>query len=128
LSGIALPLGRNGLVIIIILVAKFIDMANFDLIIEPDLKVVNGDIAIADSDEANSFYIIYAQKGQLRINPLLGVGIVNFTNAPDSEGRSLAKVIREEHLRDGYKLKNLTVEKSEDGSQNVSVEVFKFKN
>ncbi len=103
-------------------------MANEDLIIEPDLLIVNGDIAISDSDETNSLYITFANKGQIRVNPLLGVGILKFTNAPTNAGRDLAKAVREEHNRDGYKVKDLNIEEGASGSQELTLNVVKIRN
>lgn len=98
-------------------------MPRLDIIIEPDLRIEGGDLFVGPSDETNSLYITFAAKGQLRTNPLLGVGLVEFTNAPISESRSLAKALREEHNRDGYRIKNFEVEDQPDGSQTLSLAV-----
>ena len=103
-------------------------MSQNDILIEPDLVVKDGDIFIGPADDNNSLYISFAQKGQLRRNPLLGVGILSFTNAPDQSGRDLAKAIRAEHDRDGYRLTTLQIEPLENGGQELSIRAVKIRN
>ena len=102
-------------------------MISNDLLIEPDLQIENGDLKIGPSDDNNTLYIIYAQKGQLRAAPRLGVGILSYINAPTNRGRELARAIRQEHNRDGYKVSTLQVETSTDGKQNLSVKATKVR-
>lgn len=96
-------------------------MSQSDLIIEPDLVVIDGDIAAQQANESDSAYIIFAQKGQLRRNPLLGVGILDFINAPQIAGRDLAKAIRQEHDRDGYRLDTFEIQDNGDGTQELFI-------
>lgn len=103
-------------------------MEQNDVLIEPDLVLKNGDIVIGPADDANTLYITFAQKGQLRINPLLGVGILSYTNAADPSGRDLAKAMRQEHKRDGYQLRTFTIETTADGTQQLSIEAVRIKN
>lgn len=103
-------------------------MISNDILIEPDLQIENGDIKIGPSDDNNSMYITYAQKGQLRVNPVLGVGVINFINGPDSAGRSLVREIRAEHKRDGYRITNLEVESDQDGNQKLNIKSVKVRN
>lgn len=103
-------------------------MIQNDIIIEPDLVIKDGDIFIGPADNNNSLYITFAQKGQLRTNPLLGVGIMSFVNAPDQSGRDLAKAIRAEHDRDGYRLTTFEIEDFKDSSQEVSIRAVKIRN
>jgi hypothetical protein len=103
-------------------------MVTNDLLLEPDLQIEDGDIKIGPSDDNNSLYIIYAQPGQLRVNGLLGVGIINFINSPDETGRDLAKALRLEHRRDGYKVTTLELDKiDQDGGQELSVKAVRIK-
>lgn len=101
-------------------------MEQKDIIIESDLLIENGDIKISVSDEYNSLYLIYAKKGQLRVNPLLGVGVLDFINSPLRTGRELSKAIRLEHERDGYRMDSLEVT-DEKGVNTLSVKATKVK-
>lgn len=84
-------------------------MKQNDLLITEDLSIENGDIAIGQADNQNTLHILLAQPGQLRVNPRLGVGILSFHKSPTNSGRELAKSIRQEHDRDGYRVKTLEV-------------------
>lgn len=103
-------------------------MIQNDILIEPDLQIEDGDIKIGAADDNNSLYIVFAQKGQLRLNARLGAGILNFINAPDASGRDLAKAVRQEHDRDGYRLDTLLLETQPDGSQELSIKATKVRN
>jgi len=102
-------------------------MIQNDILIELDLEIRGGDIFIGPSDDNNSMYITFAQKGQFRTAPVLGVGILNFMNAPDSSGRALAKAIRQEHDRDGYKVTTLEIDTDQDGNQELSIKSTKVR-
>ena len=96
-----------------------------DIIIEPDMKIVDGDVAIEKADDRNIQYITYADSGQFRKAPILGVSIVNFTNAPTQDGRNIRKKIRQELEKDGYNLKQLDSEILEDLSTRIEIKADK---
>lgn len=98
---------------------------SFDIIIEPDMKIVDGDIAVEKADDRNIQYITYADAGQFRKAPILGVSIVAFTNAPTQDGRNIRKKIRQELEKDGYLLKQLDSEILEDQSTNIEIKANK---
>ena len=98
---------------------------SFDIIIEPDLKIVDGDIAIEKADDRNIQYITYADAGQFRKAPVLGVGIISFINAPTEDGRNIRKKIRQELEKDGYLLKQLDSSENEDGSVGIEIKADK---
>ncbi len=103
-------------------------MISNDILIEPDLLIKDGDIVVGPSDDNNSMYITYAQPGQLRVNAILGVGIIDFINAPGSAARSLVRAIRAEHKRDGYRVTNLDIKTDQDGNQTLSMKSVKVRN
>lgn len=98
---------------------------SFDIIIEPEMKIVNGDIAIEKADDRNIQYLVYADSGQFRKAPILGVSIVNFTNAPTHDGRNIRKKIRQELEKDGYNLKQLDSKILEDQSTRIEIKADK---
>ena len=92
-----------------------------DLLIEPDLQIENGDLKIGISDDRNIEYIVYANKGQIRKSPLLGVEIVTFVNSPTTDGRGVRKAIRQELERDGYRLNELDSRFSDEGKTEINI-------
>ncbi|MEK0369751.1 MAG: hypothetical protein QQN55_01150 [Nitrosopumilus sp.] len=98
-----------------------------DLIIEPDMKIKDGDISLGISDDRNIQYIVYADPGQFRKSPTLGVSIIKFTNAPTQDGRNIRKKIRTELEKDGYLLKQLETEILPDESTDIKIKAVKNK-
>lgn len=96
-----------------------------DIIIEPDLKIVDGDIAIQKADDRNIQYIAYATAGQIRKAPILGVGIISFVNGPTQDGRNIRKKIRQELEKDGYSLKQLDSSIDDAGLTTIEVKADK---
>jgi len=96
-----------------------------DILIEPEMKIVDGDIAIQQVDDRNIEYIIYADAGQFRKAPTLGVSIINFVSAPTQDGRNIRKKIRSELEGDGYVLKELETRILEDLSTDINVKADK---
>ncbi len=96
-----------------------------DIIIEPDMKIVDGDIAIEKADDRNIQYITYATAGQLRKAPILGVGIISFINAPTEDGRNIRKKIRQELEKDGYVLKQLDSDVDQEGLTTIEIKADK---
>ena len=98
---------------------------SLDIIIEPDLKISDGDISIEKADDRNIQYIVYSDSGQFRKTPVIGVGIVSFINAPTEDGRNIRKKIRQELEKDGYLLKQLDSSENEDGGTEIEIKANK---
>lgn len=96
-----------------------------DIIIEPDMKIVDGDISIEKADDRNIQYITYSDAGQMRKAPTLGVSIISFVNGPTQDGRNIRKKIRQELEKDGYLLKQLDSEILEDQTTNIEIKANK---
>lgn len=58
-------------------------MAN-DILIDNtgDLNILNGDFNVGYSDEQHIEHVLLTSKGHYKQNPLIGVGIENYINAP----------------------------------------------
>lgn len=68
-----------------------------------DLKIENGHISIGETLPQNEYMILMLQKGELKEEPLLGVGISDMLN--DNDILSWKRKIR-----DGLKADGMTVE------------------
>lgn len=101
-------------------------LISYDIIIEPDMKIEDGDISVEKSDDRNIEYITYADSGQFRIAPTLGVGIVSFINGPTEDGRNLRKKIRQELNKDGYQLTQLDSTETDEGGTEIDVKADKI--
>ncbi len=76
-----------------------------------DLKIENGHIAIGETLPQNEFLLLVMNKGELKEDPLVGVGISDMLNDNDILGWK-------RKIRDGLKADGLTVEQisiSSDG-------------
>jgi hypothetical protein len=97
-----------------------------DIIIEPDLKIKDGDIAVEKADDINIQYLTYGDAGQFRKAPTLGVGITSFLNAPTQDGRNIRKKIRQELEKDGYLLKQLDSSENKNGGTDIEIKANKI--
>jgi len=74
-----------------------------DILIEPtDVKIVNGDFLIGNSNNENIKHLCICNPGQFLISPTIGVGIYRYQNAPAVDARQLNARIREQLKNDGY--------------------------
>lgn len=76
-----------------------------------DIKIENGHIAIGETLPQNEFLLLVMNKGELKEEPLVGVGISDMINDNDILGWK-------RKIRDGLKADGLTVEQisiSSDG-------------
>lgn len=76
-----------------------------------DIKIENGHIAIGETLPQNEFLLLVMNKGELKEDPLVGVGISDMINDNDILGWK-------RKIRDGLKADGLTVEQisiSSDG-------------
>jgi len=87
--------------------------SDLDLLInvEKDSEgLITSGLVIGDTLYQNQYIILSAQKGELKENPLLGVGIEDMAN--DEDVLPWKKSIREELAKDGMKVDTLTIDKS----------------
>ncbi len=84
-------------------------MARKDIILEDnDLKIVNGDFLVTQSDLQHVRHILEANQGQYKEHPVIGVGIRKMLNGVigGSERREISI-----HLTaDGYRVRNIAFE------------------
>ena len=83
-----------------------------------DLVILNGDIAIMESDQQHIADTINAYVGWWKESPLDGVGIVLCQNSAGG-AQQLARKIKIELERDGYKVDNPVIEFGTDGKLNI---------
>jgi hypothetical protein len=87
-----------------------------DIIFKDDIQFFNGDFLVGDSDTQHVEHIIKLTKGQVRNEPLLGVGIIETLNgAPNKQ--QLKQSIRRQLVLDNYSVD--VVEVDEDININV---------
>lgn len=72
-----------------------------------DLKVKGGALSIGSTSEQNQALILEAYKGEWKENPLLGVGIGDYTN--DNETALLKHTIRENFSMDGITVQSINI-------------------
>lgn len=99
---------------------------SFDIIIEPDMQIKDGDIEVLKADDRNIQYITYAGAGQIRKAPILGVEIVSFISAPTQDGRNIRKKIRQQLENDGYLLKQLDSSITAEGFTDIEIKANKI--
>ena len=79
-----------------------------DFIITDDIQIENGDFLIDISDNQNVYAILLAHRGQFYESPLIGLGIDDFQNSPQTN-RFLRKRIKEELAKDNYVARNIEI-------------------
>jgi hypothetical protein len=79
-----------------------------DLIITDDIQIEDGDFKIDISDNQNVYAILQAHRGQFYEFPLIGLGIDDFQNSPQTN-RFLRKRIKEELAKDNYVARNIEI-------------------
>lgn len=87
--------------------------SDLDLLIsveKDDTGLITSGLVIGDTLYQNQYIILSAQKGELKENPTLGVGIADITN--DEEILFWKKNIREELAKDGMRVDTLTIDTS----------------
>lgn len=72
-----------------------------------DLQIANGDLVVGESTYQHQKILIFADKGQFKANPTIGVGSRRYleTSKPDE----LAREIRLEFYGDGMDVKTLSI-------------------
>lgn len=78
-----------------------------------DLVFKDGDFAVGKSDAQHVQDIVLANQGEFKQSPLVGVGILNYLNAPvDASGfTKLRKNIRLQLQADGYTIAKVDLAK-----------------
>jgi hypothetical protein len=78
-----------------------------DILINNDgnLKIENGDFAAGDSTLQNQAFILLANSGEFKENPMVGVGIDNYILDSDMSGCEYEA--RKQFASDGLKVKKL---------------------
>lgn len=70
-----------------------------------ELLIKDGDLVVGESSLQHQKDLLLLQKGELKYEPLIGVGIADFM---DDEGtEDLFRTIRKEFAKDGMKVKEL---------------------
>lgn len=70
-----------------------------------DLLIKNGDLAIGESTQQHERLLLLCQKGELKLHPLVGVGIRDYLN--DENPQNLKTEIRRQFKADGLVIKDL---------------------
>lgn len=94
------------------------DRIDFGLDDNNDLLIVNGDFSIVASDQQHIADTINAYAGWWKEYPTDGVGIQMFANSSGG-GQQLARKIKIELEKDGYKVDNPVIEFGRDGKLNI---------
>jgi len=82
---------------------------NMSVLRDENEMIISG-ITVGDTLYQNQYIILKAQKGDLKENPVLGVGLDDMTN--DDDILSWKKAIREEFAKDLLKVSTLTIDNS----------------
>lgn len=77
-------------------------MIETDILIEPDLKISEGDFWIETSTNENIKYLLIANPGNFLASPVVGVGIYKYQNAAIQDARDLNNSIKTQLKNDGY--------------------------
>lgn len=72
-----------------------------------DLDIKDGDFVRGDATRQNQKLLLQADEGDIRSNPLQGVGAFNFIE--DEGTTALTREIMKKYTRDGMKVQELTV-------------------
>lgn len=73
-----------------------------------DLEIINGDLAVLESDAQHIDHIITADKGHFRQFPLVGVGIEKFLNHSTTE-QEIRQAIKLQLEADGFMVGTIKV-------------------
>lgn len=77
---------------------------------EGDLSVKGGSLGFGDTLAQNEFAILMAQKGEFKLDPLLGVGIANMVG--DNDVSQWKRRIRDAFREDGLALSDIEITES----------------
>lgn len=77
-----------------------------------DLLITNGNLTIGDSDDQNVTSILSAVKGEIKENPLLGVGLINYVNKQNNNLEQLKREVSVNLKADGYNIDRFSLDES----------------
>lgn len=81
-----------------------------------DMLIKDGDLATGPSSDQHIEDILLSPEGDWKSDPLIGVGLMNYKNSPDSIAarRGLRKRIETQLLLDGFDINTLEVKGFDD--------------
>ncbi|MFK7000201.1 hypothetical protein [Flavobacterium oreochromis] len=81
-----------------------------DFIINDDLKIAENDFLIDQVEQQNIEFLLLTQKGNYKEFPILGVGISQYVNSPDTTSRlRLENEIDKQLSYDNFYIKTLDI-------------------
>lgn len=83
-----------------------------------DLAIIDGDFKFTESDQQHVADTINSYPGWWKENPTDGVGIGDYSNSA-GDGQKLARKIKIELEKDGYKVSNPVIEFDATGKLNI---------
>jgi hypothetical protein len=84
-----------------------------------DLKIENGDIAVANSNQQDIELILMLEKGELKQHPLLGVGLTKYLKSPKNNTSQLEREVRVNLELDGFKVNDVDFV---NGLENIDID------
>jgi len=85
-----------------------------------DVQISNGDFVVSDSTAQETELIMYANLGQLPLNPLLGVNIQSMING-SANRMALTAIVRKNMKNDDLEVENLNIALTTNGTLSVDV-------
>lgn len=85
-----------------------------------DLKIVDGDFVISESDQQNIQLIFLSHKGEFKQWPLLGFGASMFLKQGDFEKNEFLRALKENLAYDGYDDTDINID---NGFDNLIIEI-----
>lgn len=86
-----------------------------------DLLTANGSLQIGKVDDQNVSNLITASKCEIKENPVLGVGLINYLKKQNTSLEGLKREISINLQADGYKVKSFSI--SNTGEFNLDYEL-----
>lgn len=74
---------------------------------ELDLKIVDGDFAVSESTYQHQQLLLYAEKGEFKANPKVGVGSKRYLESEKPD--DYAREIRHQFINDGMEVESIEI-------------------
>lgn len=84
------------------------EVNDIDIDGEGEIDVTSGDFKISASDQMHIEHILISNKGYWFEHPLLGVGLIDDTNSPEST-QELKQLIRRQLVFDEFSVKKISI-------------------